>query len=126
MENATYGIIASILTIGLVVCTQVITGFNLFCEYSPSKYHSYMGTSWNMQEGSEFIWLTLFYWFVNKNTFYPLYLSLALQVVLIVIIYCFLPESPKWLYEMKKYRECYEVLKKLGKFNGVTQQPLAT
>ena len=35
-----------------------------------------------------------------------------------IVIYLFVDESPKWLYEEAKFLECHEVMQFIAKFNG--------
>ena len=38
----------------------------------------------------------------------------------IVALVIWLPESPKWLYGQKRYKECHQVLKQMAKTNNKT------
>ena len=78
-----------------------------------------MGTFWNCVEGSESIILPLYYWVVSREWKYPIATACVIQGVLLIVGYFYLEESPKWLYENKRYQECYQVLKNTGKVNGV-------
>lgn len=43
-------------------------------------------------------------------------------MVLIVLVFI-LPESPKWLYNKKKYAQFEKVMNQMAKFNGKTINP---
>jgi len=35
-----------------------------------------------------------------------------------ILILIFLPESPAWLYEKKRFKECHEVFERMAYING--------
>jgi len=69
-----------------------------------------LGTIWNMAEGVILIYLTIYFRYISKN-WYPVEIfSVAYGVVLTLILIFLIPESPKWLYDNKKYERCYYCL----------------
>lgn len=77
-----------------------------------------MGTFWNVVESTTYIFLTLYFRFVSRK-WQPTAIYGALQGSVTVLgLLLFLPESPKWLYGKKRYKECYEVMKKMAKTNN--------
>lgn len=45
-------------------------------------------------------------------------IGVAVPFVLVFILYCFLPESPRWLYSTGKREEASKILEKAAKYNG--------
>ena len=86
-------------------------------ELAPEKYKNILGTIWNMNEGMIYIYLTIYYQ-INKNWFWTIAFAAALQFITVLLIIFFIPESPKWLYNVKQYNRCYGVLKIMAKRNG--------
>ena len=40
-----------------------------------------------------------------------------------IIIYFWVDESPKWLYEESKFKECHDIMQKIAKINGKPKLP---
>lgn len=79
-------------------------GYNYFVEFAPSSAHDYMGTVWNISEGAIYIYITLYYRFVSKNWKPVFVFALILNLFVWASVVFILPESPKWLYNKKKYK----------------------
>ena len=47
----------------------------------------------------------------------------AYNFICILMLWFYVPESPKWLYEKKRYSECQEVLILMADKNGVEVPP---
>ena len=55
---------------------------------------------------------------MSKNWHWMIVYVASLSFVLFFVHLLFMPESPKWLYEKQRYRECLMVFEKMAKFNG--------
>ena len=78
-------------------------------ELVPSKMQTYVGTAMLFADGSTMIFLSLYFRFISKNwlwfqIFALSFTSLAFLVSLIA------PESPKYLFSYKKYKEARKSL----------------
>ena len=51
--------------------------------------------------------------------------AIAMNVILPVIAFQYIPESPKWLYSKSRFKQCYQSLKHAATWNRVKVQPLA-
>lgn len=72
------------------------------------------------------ITVTALYFRFVSNDWRWLYLGLAILLIALAVPgMLWMPESPKFLYENKRFAECKAVLLKMGRFNGVKHQPLA-
>ena len=72
-----------------------------------------------IQESVTVIWVSLYFWFVSKDWQYPYVIVVIICAVFNPLFLWLIPESPKYLYEKERYEECRQVLKKMGRFNGV-------
>ena len=108
---STTGIMVLLFLIGLLNNISVLIGYLYFCEFAPELSGKTMGTMWNMQEGAIIIWLTLYYWFVSKNWKWPVLFGGIGMIIGATVIHFYLPESPKWLYEKKRFREVQKTFK---------------
>ena len=97
---------------------RTIIGYCLMLDFSPKRYHSYLGSGWQIADGLILIWTTIYYQFISKNWVYIQLLGVTQGFFTMIIILFFVPESPTWLYEQKKFKECYEVFEKMAKING--------
>lgn len=106
---------------GLVTAGRTITGYTYIVEFFPEKTQSYAGTAWNMCEGTVIIYLTLYFVYINRVWRYIFIYAILSGLTAFIISLFFLTESPKWLYEKKKYKECYFVLKYMASVNRVNK-----
>jgi len=86
-------------------------------EMAPKSYHSIMGSIWNLCEGFVFIILTVYFRYISKDWRWSLVIGLCEFAIGYSILLFILPESPKWLYEKKRYKECQKALMYMSKFN---------
>lgn len=121
--NEHYNMVYIFLTIWFINGVQsglrTAVGYCYFCELAPSKHREAMGTIWNVSEGMLLIWLTLFFWFVSKDWKWTVAFGGALAAVCTFLVVVWFPESPKWLYKEKRYKECQKTLVYMAKINGV-------
>ena len=96
-KNYFYVIIGACGFCGFFTGGRTVIGYCLMLDYSPERYHSYLGTGWNVAEGFILIWTTLYYQYVSNNWIYLQFLGLIQGFITMAII-CFIPESPSWLY----------------------------
>lgn len=87
-------------------------------EFAPEKSHAWMGSYYQISEGSIYIFLTIYYKFISRDVSYPLMFGTVLNVVILFALIG-IPESPKWLYSKKRYEECHDVIRYMAKVNRV-------
>lgn len=73
-------------------------------EFAPKSHHAAMGTIWNILEGSEYIFLTIYYRYISKKWQPTMFWALFQCTISIVVVLLYIPESPKFLYGKKKYK----------------------
>ena len=102
---------------GISTSGRTSVGFCYFCELAPTKYHNMLGTLWSMSECMIYIYLTIYYKYVSKDWFWTVAFGLCLNVLGLVFL-VFLPESPRYLFYKKRFKECEEVLRIMAKYNN--------
>lgn len=115
-----YAIIFIFFVEGLQTAARAAIGYCLFCELSPKEYHSMMGTIWQCSEGLVYIYISLYYKYVSKDWYNITALATALNGLGVLLAITFLPESPKWLFDQKRYGECQQVLSYMAWQNRTT------
>ena len=74
------------------------------CELAPDKFHSAMGSYWNMTEGVIFIILTLYFRYISKEWRYSVIIGIIEGSLAYASLLLILPESPKWQYDKGLYK----------------------
>ena len=107
---------------GFISAGRMMVGYCFLMEFAPKRYSGYLSTIWNIHDSLTTVWTILFYRYVNKNWHYTLYWCVILQSITIFNIIFFIPESPKWLYDQKKWGELHKVMTYMAMRNGKTMK----
>ncbi|CAL8116537.1 unnamed protein product [Orchesella dallaii] len=107
-----YAIARFIAGIGFCGCINVSS--MAVMEFMTPKYRSLSNCLGPMGEGV--MLLSLIAYFIRPWRL--LYLATLIPYILIIPIYFFLPESPRWLIRNKKLKEAHDVLGYMAKMNG--------
>jgi putative MFS transporter len=97
------GTILYYLLVGLCAGGRDVIGAMYQAEFMPQKYHVQAMTLLNCVDSTTMIFQSIYYYFCN----YWLYLhvfNLCVAITIIVIVQ-FIPESPRFLYEHKRFDE---------------------
>ena len=105
-----YVMMVAFLVLGLASSGRASIGYCYFVELAPKRYADMMGTWWNIAEAFVYILLTIYFAYISKNWFWTIAFGTFLSAVTLVTIFLFVPESPKWLFDKKRYVECQDVL----------------
>jgi len=62
-----YVIIAMCFVFGIFLGGRAVIGYCMMLDFSPKKYHSYLGTGWNVADGLILIWETIYYSHISKD-----------------------------------------------------------
>lgn len=81
-------------------------GFCYFMEFTPAKYKDKIGSLRGVFEGMTLVWITLYYMFIGKNWKVPVTIGSCLAGISFIMVWAFVPESPKWLYGKGRFEEC--------------------
>ena len=81
---------------GICSSGRTAIGFIWYCELSPEYSHKMLSTFMNVSEGVLYIYLTVFFRFINKHTWYSLIYGASNNLFYLLLV-PFIPESPKWL-----------------------------
>lgn len=103
---------------GAQTAGRMAIGYNYFVEFAPVSAHDYMGTIWNMSEGFIYIYITIYYRLISKKWAPVFVFALILNIIVLGFVLFVLPESPKWLYNKKKFQQFNKALDQMAKFNG--------
>lgn len=76
-----------------------------------------IGTVQMVIEGTIYIGLTYFWMKLNYSWRWTLILACSMNFAGIVLTMLLLPDSPKWYYENRRYRECLQAIQTLAKLN---------
>lgn len=119
MRYSEYMLYILIFINGFFTAGRCVTGYTYFTEFWPSENRTNIGTIWQMLEGSVTILMSLYFVFVSKNWFWLIFMAVIVTTPTMIYAYKTIPESPQWLYDQKRYLECYEVLSEMARYNGV-------
>ena len=59
--------ILTLFLIGVFNFIGLVSGYQLFCDYAPESHKALMGTMWNISEGLDIIWVTLYYKYISLD-----------------------------------------------------------
>jgi hypothetical protein len=68
-------------------------------ELTPKSHHTYVETIWKLMDGSIFLFSTLFFSVFKASWIWLTVFDWLLTIFATFMIYYYLAESPKWLYE---------------------------
>ena len=115
-----YAIGASMFINGIASASRKSIGFCYIVELAPNKFRATLGTAWNTSELSlTNIYITTYFWFISKNWKGTAYIGEFLVSISFIMIWAFIPESPKWLYVKKRYSDLRAVMIYMARTNGV-------
>lgn len=102
--------------VGLCAGGRVAIGTMYMAEFIPEKQQDLVVSQVNV--GDAIIMMLQCLYYNHKNEWLPLHIFQAhLHVLIIILIYMYIPESPKWLYANRRYDEARETLKVVAKYN---------
>lgn len=102
---------------GLATPGRTLTGYTYFMEMHPEEAQNMIGTIQMIIEGTIYIALTFFWMKFNRSWRWTLALACAMNFVGIILTILLLPDSPKWYYENKRYKECLAAIKRMARLN---------
>lgn len=84
---------------GMAASGRQTTGYTYFTEFYPEKYQPVIGTLWATIESFTIFFLTLYFVYITKSWVPIIMYCACMNAIFLIIVICFLPESPKWLYD---------------------------
>jgi MFS family permease len=105
---------------GIASASRKSIGFCYITELAPNRFRAALGTAWNTSELSMTnIYITTYFWFISKNWIGTAIVGEFLVTISFVLIWAFIPESPKWLYAKKRYSDLRAVMIYMARTNGI-------
>ena len=102
---------------GLATPGRCLTGYTYFQELFPEEAQNMIGTVQMIVEGTIYIGLTYFWMKLNYSWRWTMFLACFMNVIGIMFTVLMLPDSPKWLFENQRYRECLHAIKSMATIN---------
>jgi MFS family permease len=99
-------IYAAMFIFGLTSAGRTAIGYVYLMELCPKDYHSAIGTFWNCTEGMIYVFLTIYFSIFKGSWVWPTVFSWFQGILCTLIIFFYFPESPKWLYDKRKFKQC--------------------
>jgi MFS family permease len=107
--------------IGLLVNCLYCTAYILLMEFTTERYRTALANlNSYMYVGGELLVLVVFYFFGRNWHVLNWFIGIT-SLILLVISYFYLPESPAWLITLDKLDEAILTLNRIAKFNGRKQ-----
>ena len=76
----------------------------------PLASRAFAGTMAITADCFTMIWATIYFMYISKYSIYWESAAVCLNVAAVLLVMMLLPESPKWLYEMGRFKEAKEAL----------------
>lgn len=106
------------LLLGFTCPGKVNIAYVYLLELVPTKMQTYVGTALLLADGSTMIFLSLYFRYISKNwLWFQIFAQSITAVAFLVTLLA--PESPKYLYSYKKYKEARKAIGVIAKFNRV-------
>jgi MFS family permease len=121
LSHNIYLTMALFFLLGLTCPGKSNIAYVYLLELVPTKMQTSVGTVLLLADGSTMIFLSLYFRFISRDwlPFQIFALSFAALGFLVTLL---APESPKYLYSYKKYKESRKALEIISKFNRVKME----
>jgi hypothetical protein len=106
------------LLLGLTTPAKSNVCYIYLLEFIPKKWQTAVGTALLFGDGSTMIFLSLYFRFISKDWLWFQVFALSLTAAAFLVT-LFAPESPKYLYSYKRYKEARKALQVVARFNRV-------
>ena len=102
--------------LGLTCPAKANITYVYLLEFAPNKFQTYLGTMLLFADGSTTILISLYFRFISKDWLGFQIFGLVLTFLSTFALF-FVPESPKYLWSAKKYKEAREKLEYIARLN---------
>ena len=91
-------------------------------EFMPQKVQDSTGLYIFLVFGVAMTYIALQFWFITKNVFVNNWIALCLAVTSWISVIIYMPESPRFLFSNKQFEKAKQVLQKIARVNGKSDQ----
>jgi MFS family permease len=102
---------------GFVTTGRVAVGYVYMTEFLNPNFTFWAAIIFNMYDGSTYLWLTLYFDWINQHYFYVALVGIVETIICIVGTAIFVPESPLFLLKSGKYERGKNILYSILEFN---------
>ena len=113
-----YVTMGCLLLLGVQAAMNTSIAYCYLNEIVPTHLRSAVSVTWLAGEGCVQILHVLYYKYISKNWHWLIVYSACQSLIVLIVHLTFMPESPKWLYDRRRFRECIHVFDKMARFNG--------
>lgn len=108
--------------LGATFSGKIIVGINYMIEFICARGQSNIIFVTMFTEPITLILLTMWYQFVDHSWFKIFVITLVFNLLALAFFVVYVPESARWYVTWSRFKEAREVLAKVAKFNGASDQ----
>ena len=125
---AIFGLIASdsvlltqvlLFVMGLCAAGRVSVGFLYVMEVIPTASRGFISFLLGSIDCMTMIYATVYFKYLTHDSIYWELFSGCQNILMLILVLYYLPESPRWLYEKGQYQKAKETLIMIANKNGV-------
>lgn len=107
------------MMVGMGSCMALCTSYNYMIEFTPPLHKGVVGTFYLSLQVLPPLILPIYLILVSANTHLFLLVGFGISCAGLALLFLTMPESPKYLYSVQRFKECEEVLNKIAHINGI-------
>lgn len=104
---------------GALTSGRTMVGYVYINEFLTPSWQVVFGTAFNFIDGTTYLWMTLYFDFINRHYWYFSIIGLVFTCVGTVCTYFYMPESPLWALKSGKTEQAKAILLRIMKTNQV-------
>ena len=109
---------------GLCAAGRTSVGFLYLMELVPAKARAMVALLLGTMDSMTMIYATIYFRYFTHDSVYWELFSAFQNIIVLILVFFYLPESPKWLFEKGYLREAKETLIQIANSNGLNGEAL--